>query len=307
MVQKSLPSLVKFPWPWPPSNPVVLQAFDTPYFALRVYGLVDGHIKILIKYPDGRQWDVEYQKVSTPSAGLVIMVVVIDGDKVTLYLNGALLLLRQDAKGKAKHVNVSEVPAEPALHLDLPDEQAVHDKNEWLFIRSLGDLAHKISTGDKYEILQATLPLRKLLLEGQPLMTIVNRQYRKKLRFKILPFVHDLLPQSEMFWQTIDPSLIPQATTVDVDLKDLLRTTCLTIGDVSYSVRDIVNACAYAKGGIHIGQPETQKERDLVKLDKDYKLFGQESSVAAMVGIVTVVLKGLEPLVDCIKDRLKNA
>lgn len=182
MEPKTIPALLKFPYPWPPSNPMLLLAQGAPYFTLQVCGLTDGHIKVLIKYPGGKERDLEYQKVAIPNAGHAMMILLLDKDKVNLYLNGESLLLRQDAKGKVRHVNVSEALAERALHLDLPDEHAVHNEDEWLFIRSLGDLAHKISTGDKYDILQATLPLRKLLLDEQPLVNIGNRSYKKQLR-----------------------------------------------------------------------------------------------------------------------------
>ena len=152
MEPKTIPALVTFPYPWPPSNPVMLQAMGTPHFTLHVYGLTDSHIKVLIKYPDSKECDFEYQKVAISNAGCVIMILVLEEDKVNLYLNGEPLLLRQEAKGAVKHVNVAKLPTKRVMHLDLPDEHAVDNDDEWHFILSLGDLAHKISTGDKYEI-----------------------------------------------------------------------------------------------------------------------------------------------------------
>ncbi len=299
-------AVVRFPYPWPPSNHVLLVAQAAPHFLLHVLGLPDGCIKALIKYSDGVERDLEYQQVAIPHSGLVIVILVLDGDEVTLYLNGEPLLLRQEAKRAIRHVNVAQSSQKRAHPLVLPDEHGVHDEDEWLFIRSLGDLADKVSRRDKYEMLQATLPLRRLLLDRQPLVHIVNRPYNKKLRFKVLSSFHYPSIQWAFLWQAIDPSLVPQAETVEVNLEGLLSTTCLRVRDEAYSVHDVITTIAYAKHGLHTRGTNTQKQRELVKLDKEHKLFNEEPSIAAMAEVVAVLLDGLEPLVDAIGKRASS-
>ena len=105
----------------------------------------------------------------------------------------------------------------------------------------------------------------------------------------------------------MDPTLVPAARTVEVNLGQFLSTTCLVVRGQSFSVQDVITTIAYAKHALHTRGTDTQKQQELVSFDEEYKLFDQEPTVAAMAGIVAVVLYGLRPLVDAIRENAKTS
>lgn len=108
-------------------------------------------------------------------------------------------------------------------------------------------------------------------------------------------------------WYSIDPVLIPSADTIQVDLDNFLSAPCMTNQGITYSIRNIIKVCANIKGGIHVGQPITAAESELIQLDEVHKIFDQEPSIAALQQIASVGLRGLQPLVDAIQHALNSA
>ena len=53
------------------------------------------------------------------------------------------------------------------------------------FLRTLDDLEHKIDSDNYYQILGISALVRRLLVDGFPLVDKVNRYYRLKIRYRI--------------------------------------------------------------------------------------------------------------------------
>ena len=52
--------------------------------------------------------------------------------------------------------------------------------SEALFLRTLDDCRSAIAGEDEYELLRSTGLLRQLLIDGRPLVDVVNQKYHKK-------------------------------------------------------------------------------------------------------------------------------
>jgi len=63
-----------------------------------------------------------------------------------------------------------------------------------LFLETLADLRRRSNPGPEYEVQQLAALLRKLLLDGQPLIDAVNRTRRLRIRFR----VHDGSPYQDL-------------------------------------------------------------------------------------------------------------
>jgi molybdenum-dependent DNA-binding transcriptional regulator ModE len=59
------------------------------------------------------------------------------------------------------------------------------------------------------------------------------------------------------------------------------------------TVRDLISACANAKGGVHLGKARTESEQRLLDWDEVFSVIGTEPSLAALAGICRVTLLGL--------------
>jgi hypothetical protein len=74
---------------------------------------------------------------------------------------------------------------------------------EALFLNTLQDLAARAAAADEYMILGASALIRKLLIDGSPLVDQVNRNYRLRLVFEI----PNRIPRFQEFQsQTFGPS-----------------------------------------------------------------------------------------------------
>jgi len=305
----SIVSVVRFPWPWPPSGEVTIYEGNHENIAVRLVGLADGHLRLSIQYTEGSSVLQDYQKLQTEECGFVILIIVLHAKGPTLYLNGERVLPCEEAQGEVQRLNVGKTQRTSVGLPPFSNPSMLDDEQEALFVGTLIDMSAKVSTGQKYDVIRASGLLRQLLLDDSPLVHQVNRSHRKQLKFKVLQFPKDLPSEHKVnfLWLDIDPSSVPSANANECDLQGFLAALCLRIGDTHYSVGDVIKLCAHVKGGIHSGKPKTQAETELLNLDRKHRLFEQEPSIAAMRGIARVALSGLWPLVQAIWQNVKGA
>jgi hypothetical protein len=61
-------------------------------------------------------------------------------------------------------------------------------------------------------------------------------------------------------------------------------------------VKDLIKACANAKGGVHLGKARIEAEQFVLDWDQAMTFIGKEPSSMAIQGICRVVLAGLKDL-----------
>ena len=96
------------------------------------------------------------------------------------------------------------------------------------------------------------------------------------------------------FWTAFP---FPGAKTIRISLEELLKAPCFKVEDLTATVRDLIRACANAKGGTHLGKARTSEENLVLDWDLTFRLIGEEPSLRAVASVCRLVLIGLEPLV----------
>jgi hypothetical protein len=172
---------------------------------------------------------------------------------------------------------------------------------EVLFLDTLRDLAARAVASDEYTILGASALIRKLLIDGSPLVNQVNRNYRLKLIFEIsesqpsVPGVPE--PNVWSVQDGLDPETSrPGKPRKTVNRDQLLATVLGIVDGKPYSLREIVLFEANVMGGVHAGSPNEEKEMVLEAVNSTLAIGGTRASLRQLQAISRVVLKGLEPL-----------
>lgn len=173
---------------------------------------------------------------------------------------------------------------------------------ELSFLRFTLDLQARIATNDPFNLREASAILRRLLLDARPIIHLVNRTYRQKLRF---PFVEERHikepPEGPAFqFSNLCPDFADPAKFQILSLDDFLAKPVLRDRERSFTVREVVDVCANLKGGIHFGEPLSQEEASLIKLDRSYLPFFVDATFAALPGIGWTTINGTRPLLDAI-------
>ena len=191
-------------------------------------------------------------------------------------------------------------PLETLRYPDLRPEHASQEV-EAFFLETVKDIDAKVVERTRYGLIRAAGLLRQLLLDG--LIHKVNRPYRLKLAFEVIEFHSAPSDQSVIHWRTLDPSAFPGVKVVTVDLAALLAIPVLRIGTSTASVRDVIKACANAKGGVHYGPPGNSQEDLVLAWDKRFQASPVEISLDFLAGLCKVCLEGVQPIVNAIASQ----
>lgn len=116
-----------------------------------------------------------------------------------------------------------------------------------LFEELLLELQVLINSDKKYDLIKSSRVLRQLLLDGDALLHIVNRELRAQPRF----IVRSIAEKNTDFFE---PDIYPQNDDLDVlklPLKSFLSLTVGRRGVASITVREIIKYTAIVLGGVH--------------------------------------------------------
>ena len=182
-----------------------------------------------------------------------------------------------------------------------------------LFLETLADLRRRSNPGTpEYEVQQLAALLRKLLLDGQPLVDAANRTRRLPLRFRVYdgsPYqdlVLSMSPMSYSLEDAFDPDtvLVANARFAEVNRNGLLARGLVMLDGVWFSVADVVKYVAHVEGAVHRGEPTDDKQRALAA--SGIRIGGYDSPVVhSLLAVARVVARGLEPLEARIRaDRI---
>lgn len=171
-----------------------------------------------------------------------------------------------------------------------------------LFKHVYKDLEEIDSQASEYEMLRAATLLRQLLLDGAPLIHIVNEKLKLPLRFPVcgieyVKTVFDLNPDN---YQALDS--IHTSTRISGDgpkllsLSDFLSTpVSITNGSIQ-TIEIVIKHAAIILGGVHFGIPKYNEQLEPSYTNDDITSFGLPISAQQLKPIVRVTLDGLKPL-----------
>ena len=180
-----------------------------------------------------------------------------------------------------------------------------------LFLDTLDDLARRAKPPvAEYDVLMAAPLLRKLLLDRRRLVDEVRRTRGGEVTFRINgrdPIWKIAGSPPPAIWSIqdgLDPdTALARVEPVEVTLDQLLAKVVLVHGGHEETVKDLIRHAAHVAGGVHIGTPESEKERLLNELGQRLQLGGYSSAIRPLMAIARVVVQGLTPLREAIEKE----
>jgi hypothetical protein len=289
-----------FPSPWPPPVPVELLAREQD--GTRVVLSADTRGCLLVSFHRGaKQQTHEFGPLPIPAAARVVLVLSWSPAQVSLALNGVEL------EGREVGAQQPQLPSRgagiPPMGLLFPHLKsgAGVSEAEQLFVSTVIDIDRKAVAGDHYSLIRASGLLRQLLLDDTPLVQTVNRIHRLRLQFRTIDFTLPPPIEPEAHWMVLDPSPFPGARTIACTCLQFLAAPCLKWKHKVARVKDLIRACANAKGGVHLGKAKTADEQLVLDWDEVVTVLGEQPSLRAIAGVCRVALRGLGTLVDAIE------
>ncbi|MEW4983853.1 MAG: hypothetical protein AB1Y31_11755 [Cycloclasticus sp.] len=181
-----------------------------------------------------------------------------------------------------------------------------------LFCRTIDDIKNVIDTPDDYEILRSSALLRQLLIDGNRLTDVVNKEIRQKIVFRIVDhweteYTKLVLSHKPSFYAVLD-GLTPDVMPNKIQIVELSRDkffshkVILTDGKL-ISIRDIIDHCSNVLGGVHLGDPRSKSQEALSNLHS-IKVGGATVSLRQLLPILQVVYKALLPLREALREKL---
>jgi hypothetical protein len=172
---------------------------------------------------------------------------------------------------------------------------------EALFLRTIEDIEKWLVDPDPYEVLRIAGHIRKLFLNGFPLVDQVNISHKIKLLFEVtVPADRTDRKPYPAFWAIhdgLDPDTAPsQNKRCALTREQFFQTVVLMMDGEKYTVQDVVLFEANVMGRVHPGAARTEKERALRKVNAISSVGSSTSALRQLQAIARIVLKSLEPL-----------
>ncbi len=123
-----------------------------------------------------------------------------------------------------------------------------------LFERLLLDLQRLINSDDKYDLIESSRVIRQLLLDGDALLHLVNREIRASVQFNIRKNKHHF---------DFNPNIYPNEYTDDIITYNLQCFLSHPLGlsdGKPVTVREIIKYVATALGGVHFKKEDSKGE-----------------------------------------------
>jgi hypothetical protein len=174
------------------------------------------------------------------------------------------------------------------------------DLVEKFFLRTVIDLRHRIASDDGYDLIIASGLLRKLLVDGTPLVILANRRPKLKLKFPIL----DPDPAPRKGWVLRGYIQEKQGR-----LDAFLGSQVIYLNGDPYAALEVIDACANSFGGVHASDFLDTRLRRLIQTrfaDTGFIIANGAAENPLLVGVWQVALGalvGMSPLFDCLAQH----
>jgi hypothetical protein len=192
-----------------------------------------------------------------------------------------------------------------------------------LFLCTLDDLENRlsrfrpgelVSRAQQYDLLMAAGLLRKLLIDGEPLVAPVNRTRRLRLRFSVSgwPFLSGSAAQGARVrirrrgLSLEAPTVAPDQLTPELGallrdrsltLDEMLAASVVIWNDVPIDAKGLITYVANVAGGVHVGgKPRGRAQEALHDFGHELIIDGYPLALAALTDVAEVTVSGLRPL-----------
>lgn len=288
---------------WPSKTNSVLLKQVLEGGTITVIAGSNGELAVHAASSSGETHSEQFQRVQIDAGARAVLCVIWNGEKISLRLNNHDLGIDRTLSLNPIVISSNPEHLAPIETLCYPDLRPEHASREVevFFLETVMDIDAKVVERTRYGLIRAAGLLRQLLLDG--LIHEVNRPYRLKLTFEVIEFDSTPRGQPVTHWQTLNPSAFPGVKVVTVGLAALLAIPVLRVGKSTASVRDVIKACANAKGGVHYGPPGNSQEDLVLAWDKRFQASTVEISLDFLAGLCKVCLAGVQPIVNAIAPK----
>lgn len=289
---------------WPPPEPLQLMAGTHGDLTAIVAAFPDGTMRLRVHGP---ALNVVLTTPEIRFLGLAtfVLTLVHQNQDTALRLDGTPVPLSRDP-GSSPPFVARGAPHQDAPRFEIrpfvPDHASDH---EAFFIRAVHEVHQATVAGDWYLLIRASGLLRLLLIDQQPLAIRVNRRYRLKLRFLVLPRSRPS-PDLGIVWSNVSGGDRVRDDLESLELGEFLGTPVLFADDSVGTVKDLVRMCANADGGVHFGTPSTAGEHLIYRHAPMSYALSQRVDRMQLRGIAEVVCRGLAPLVEKIQTSAET-
>jgi hypothetical protein len=167
---------------------------------------------------------------------------------------------------------------------------------------------------DRYELTMVASLLRKLLIDGGSLVSLVNQTRRLRLRFSVSgwPFVSgtslggqvslrrrgaSLGKIATITTDQLTPELLGMLAVRRITLHQLLAEPVVTWNEVPITAKGLITYLANLGGGVHVGGQATGPVEEAIdKFGRDLFIDGYPLAEAGIWDVAEVAISGLQPL-----------
>lgn len=179
---------------------------------------------------------------------------------------------------------------------------------EWLFVETVADVrrrSHDVSARSRYELLGVAPLLRKLLLDGTPLVSMIRRgRPEVPLEFRIRPWPAPTADAEDkaLPWllRLSGPEMVGTPTDPVVgSVQEFVGTRVGLVDGEDLTVRRVVRYYSHVEGGVHFGEPREPGEATLTSM-APLLLGHSKGQIEILAYIGQIVVDALTPLCDSI-------
>jgi hypothetical protein len=181
-------------------------------------------------------------------------------------------------------------------------------QQEQLYLKTIDDLNNRISSHDPFDILSASVKIRKLFLDDRPLVDLVSEQYTSNFTFDVCLPTPDPsgLPEPAVFsiQEELDPDTSrPGQLTSQLARDQFLKIVLININGTTYTIKDVVLSGVTSMGAVHSGSAKSEKEKVLKAVNDQTPIGGYASSLRQIQAIGRIMIKALTPLTLHIQNK----
>lgn len=297
----------RFPLPWPPLEQIRILRLAQPDGTVELWGTPDGTFYVTISPGGSPQFRIAFQRAKFTGGVRGFVAVTWTADTGTLMIETHHLKTEREANGEEVEITLSpDVAPRTPVYFE-PRPGVLFSDNEQLLFETVRDINERLQRPTHYSLIRSAGMLRQLFLDGAPLVSQVNRHYKVKIEFELIPFDHDLSLTPETHWTSIDPDDHPPRVIDRYSVQQFLKQRCLIHKGRDFTVLQIIHFFAHVRGGVHSGKAKTDHDKDMIALEDAMRFGGLSTADSAMKGIARVALRGLVPLLTAMCEGRRIA
>lgn len=169
-----------------------------------------------------------------------------------------------------------------------------------LFEELLLELQVLVNSSNKYDLIKSSRILRQLLLDGDALLHVVNREIKLSQSFIVSKKEKDVINDK------FNPNIFPDRTSVlELNLKNFLSYSLGLSNNKPVTVREVIKYAAIILGGVHFKEDPKGEYEHLSSLHDSNNSESLSEILIALKNIGKITVNALIPIRDSLLDRGK--